>query len=458
MLSHGRDGRPAAAQDVAPAFAVADAARRHEIADRVFQSSVDGILAFDRHLHITAWNPSMERLFGLSAGEVVGRSIFAVLPCVLSNGDAPLFRSTLEGNAPVSHARPFSVEKTGCAGLVDCHYSPLRGEDGATSGGLVLFRDRTRSSEVVMALRDAREQFSELFEHSPVGMALVEMDAERIGTFMRVNDALCRITGRASGDLTGSTVGDVTHVADLAAEVALARRLVAGELVRYRVEKRLRRPDGAVAWVAAGVSLLRSADGIARHAIMHVEDITERRAGRPVVDPASGAEPQPGVRARAAFDAALTRQIADAGRHGHPGALVVLHLDGLTDIDETLGSELGDEAVSRIAELLRRRMRETDVVAALERDEFGILLRFADPAPAGVVATELARRVSTTPVVSRGPDRLTVSASSGVAPIDAQSGSVSGLLARARQARRSDRVRRHGHRGGEGAVPAPRAV
>jgi diguanylate cyclase (GGDEF)-like protein/PAS domain S-box-containing protein len=439
MLSHGDDGRGTATAGETRARREERAARRHAIAERALQTSADGILAFDRDLHITAWNRSMETLFGPSAREAVGRSVFAVLPCFLANGDAPLFRSTLEGNAPVSRARPFSIEESGCAGLVDCHYSPLRDADGTTSGGLAMFRDRTRSSDVALALRDARDQFTELFDHAPIGMALIEMDRERVGTFLRVNDALCRITGLATAELTGRTVMDVTDPADAAAEIALVGRLLAGELPRYRIEKRLRRAGGTIASVAAGVSLLRTADGITRHGIMQVEDL-----GASALSGAqdAAAEPVGDLCSRAAFDAALTRQIADAVRYGHPGAVVVIHLDGLARIDETLGREAGDEAIERIAELLCRRTRETDVVAALRRDEFGVLLRLADPQTADAVATALVRQISSSPVVAMGSERPAVHAGAGVVSIDAHSRAGEDLVARARLAHREGRPRK----------------
>jgi diguanylate cyclase (GGDEF)-like protein/PAS domain S-box-containing protein len=450
------DGGPSAARGTATASRAEDATHRQAIADRVLQSSVDGILAFDRHLHITAWNPSMEELFGLTADEVVGRSIFAVLPCFLQNGEAPRFRATLEGDAPVSHGCPFSVERTGRTGLVDCHYSPLRDEDGATSGGLAIFRDRTRTSDVALALRDAREQFTELFEHAPIGMAVIEMDGARIGTFLRVNDALCRITGRAAGELTGRTVIAVTDPADAPAEVALAGRMLTGELPRYRLEKRLRHAGGAVVWVAAGVALLRSADGIARHSILQVEEITPVHALRGGIETA--AEPLPGVSSRAVFDDVVRRQVADAARHRHPGAVVVLRLDGLAHIDETLGRDAGDEAIRRIAELLGRRIRETDVVAAPARGEFGVVLRLADLHTAELVAAELARQISSTPVVARGGEELAVSASFGVAPTGPQAGAPDAVLSRAREARRAGRVRKNGPPAGDGAAPTAGAV
>jgi PAS domain S-box-containing protein/diguanylate cyclase (GGDEF)-like protein len=454
MLSHGGDSSPLHAGPAPRHRAGDEDAGRRVIADRVFQTSVDGILAFDRHLHVTAWNPSMETLFGLPAAEVVGRSVFAVLPCLLANGEAPLYRATLEGDAPVSRARPFSVEQTGCSGLVDCHYSPLQEDDGSTSGGLVVFRDRTRSSEVALALRDAREQFTELFENAPTGMALIEFDAARIGTFTRVNEALCRITGRTASELTACAVAELMDPADAAREAALVGRLLAGAISRYSVQRRLRRPDGSTTLTTARVSLLRAGGG-ARHGVMQVE--VAGAGGRPeelhLVDGAG-----PGVLDRVGFAAAVRRQIADAERFGHPGAVVILRLDGLADIDRTLGRPAGEEAIERALELLTARMRETDVVAMLDPGEFGVLLRHVDARTAEAVAHELATHLSTGVVVRSGGRQLAVNGRAGVAAVDAGSGGAETVLMRARSAAPEPRLRARRMRGPHDVPPSARAV
>jgi diguanylate cyclase (GGDEF)-like protein len=205
--------------------------------------------------------------------------------------------------------------------------------------------------------------------------------------------------------------------------------------------------------VAAGVALLRSEDGSARHSILQVEEITPVHALRGSIETA--AEPLPGLSTRAAFDDAVRRQVADAARHGHRGAVVVLRLDGLAHIDETLGRDAGDEAIRRIAELLGRRVRETDVVAASARGEFGVVLRLADLRTAELVAAELARQISSTPVVA---EDLAVSVSFGVASTGPQAGMPDAVLSRARAARRAGRVREDGPPAGDGTAPPAGAV
>ena len=45
-----------------------------EFIEMLIDSSLDGILAYDREYRYTLWNPAMERLSGMPAAAVLGRS------------------------------------------------------------------------------------------------------------------------------------------------------------------------------------------------------------------------------------------------------------------------------------------------------------------------------------------------------------------------------------------------
>jgi PAS domain S-box-containing protein len=47
-----------------------------QLLERLINSSVDGIVAFDRDGFFTVWNPGMERIFGIGAKETLGRPVF----------------------------------------------------------------------------------------------------------------------------------------------------------------------------------------------------------------------------------------------------------------------------------------------------------------------------------------------------------------------------------------------
>lgn len=64
-------------------------------------------------------------------------------------------------------------------------------------------------------------------------------------------------------------------------------------------------------------------------------------------------------------------------RHGI--AMIFLDLDNFKLLNDSLGHQLGDEALCQVAEILRRNVREDDICARFGGDEFVVLLFLDDP-------------------------------------------------------------------------------
>ncbi|HLG96830.1 MAG TPA: PAS domain S-box protein [Bryobacteraceae bacterium] len=123
------------------------------------------------------------------------------------------------------------------------------------------------------ALRESEERYRATFDNAAVGIAHVALD----GRWVRFNDATCTITGYSREELIHKTFGDITHPDDLEADWILARRVAAGEVPTYSLEKRYIRKDGSVVWVNLTVSLVRDASGAPLHYVSVIEDINARK-------------------------------------------------------------------------------------------------------------------------------------------------------------------------------------
>ena len=135
-------------------------------------------------------------------------------------------------------------------------------------------RDAAANIAAQAALADSERRFRDTFERAAVGIAHVGLD----GRFLRVNDRFCAITGYSAAELTQTGFAAITHPDDIAADMALVRRLLAGEIETFSCEKRYLRKDGSTVWAALTVSLARDADGRNLHFIPVVEDISARKA------------------------------------------------------------------------------------------------------------------------------------------------------------------------------------
>jgi len=121
-----------------------------------------------------------------------------------------------------------------------------------------------------------------------------------------------------------------------------------------------------------------------------------------------------GLSNRASFHSALARTIAECARSGSGFALVIMDLDHFKLVNDTMGHDAGDRALSRIGGLLTERLRTTDSVGRLGGEEFGLILRDMKPDDSYQVTEELRERIAATEV-PYGEATIRLTASFGIA-------------------------------------------
>ena len=122
---------------------------------------------------------------------------------------------------------------------------------------------------------DVRERtYRAVFEHAAIGMSRVRFQDARA---LDVNDALCRLLGRSREELLRTPWTELTHPEDVDRDLVPFRRMAAGELEAYTVEKRFLHADGHHVWARLTLSLVRDARGQPAYEIALVEDIGDRK-------------------------------------------------------------------------------------------------------------------------------------------------------------------------------------
>lgn len=100
---------------------------------------------------------------------------------------------------------------------------------------------------------------------------------------------------------------------------------------------------------------------------------------------------------RRAFVRELSRMMSFAERYGSTGGVVYFDVNHLKRVNDAHGHAAGDAALRRITEILRAKVRESDLIGRLGGDEFGVALAQLEPSAVVEKAQMLAAAIDAAP-------------------------------------------------------------
>jgi diguanylate cyclase (GGDEF)-like protein len=109
------------------------------------------------------------------------------------------------------------------------------------------------------------------------------------------------------------------------------------------------------------------------------------------------------------FREELEREHGRSTRAWDSYAIMRLDVDGMAAINDEFGRPVGDQLLERMAARLKSCLREYDVLARLEGDEFGVLLPGADELAARAVAKRMVNQLDVAELSLDSARRVTVS-------------------------------------------------
>ncbi|WP_128694698.1 PAS domain S-box protein [Methanoculleus taiwanensis] len=229
----------------------------------ILESLSDVFFSMNRGFTVTSWNRAAERVTGTKREEILGRSLFEVLPGARESILWDRFKEALRDQRSLSF---------------ELYYRPL-GEhfevriyprpDGLTVY-LTVITGRIRAQQ---AIRESEAKFRALFSNAGIGMARLDLN----GRIVEVNRMVSEILGYSADELTGMSFTWYVHPDDVGSDLALFSELVTGRRDRYQVDKRYIRKDGSFLWGRQTISLVRAEDGVPLAAVAMVENITKQK-------------------------------------------------------------------------------------------------------------------------------------------------------------------------------------
>ncbi len=165
------------------------------------------------------------------------------------------------------------VTKQGREFLTLMHNFVLNFDDKSNALLVGIATDITELSRVSGDLAASEEKFRKIFENSPLGIVIVDLDFK----FINVSPYGCKMWGYTKKELLKKTFADITHPDEAERDLLQVRRVIKGEIPSYKVDKRYIKKDGSILWGTIAVSVVRNAEGQPVYLIAVVEDLTQRK-------------------------------------------------------------------------------------------------------------------------------------------------------------------------------------
>ncbi|WP_334398133.1 putative bifunctional diguanylate cyclase/phosphodiesterase [Bradyrhizobium sp. AZCC 2289] len=337
--------------------AIAEARKSHERLREAIDILPQGIVFLDAEGRYILWNKKYSEIYNRSSDLFEhGARLQDTIRIGVERGDYP---------EAIGREEEWIAER-----LTKLYQPGERHEQTLADGRVILIEERLTEDGGVIGLRvDITElkqreaSFRLLFDSNPVPMIVCALDGERI---LGVNDAAVEHYGYSRAEFEKLTIRNLQA---FDSELPWAGDHSSDEQTA-RTWKHVR-ADGALIDLAIYSRQLVHGDQPA--ILLALMDITERKRAEARLAFMAQHDSLTGLPNRNLLRQQMDDILLHTRRGAEKAAVLVLGLDNFKAVNDTLGHGIGDKLLRGVAKRLRSTLREEDILARLNSDEFAIV-------------------------------------------------------------------------------------
>ena len=332
----------------------------------IFENAGVGITLVDREGRLIDCNSHFRNFVGYTKEELIGKHwrIYTHPEDVERNLD--IFEKMIKEKKVFVFEKRFK-RKDGRILWGRVTVSPVFDSNGRFLFQIGITEDITKEKKAIEALKKSESKYRSLVEKMSEGIYILYNNR-----FEFVNNRFIEMFGYTREELRKVDFRKLIAPESLPLIEERARKLKRGEPVPEKYEFVALDKHGRKVYVEVSVTYVPYKEGTATQGI--VRDITEKKAYEKKLRYMATHDILTGLPNRSYFMEFLRAAIESSKRYGHMVCIMMLDLDGFKEVNDKFGHDVGDRALVRAAERLRRSVRRSDILSRMGGDEFLVLV------------------------------------------------------------------------------------
>ncbi|MDX2367711.1 MAG: EAL domain-containing protein [Colwellia sp.] len=311
------------------------------------------------------WNKGSENLYGYSADEALGQSIFdLIIPPAMHAGVRDAMQNMHESEEPIPSGELTLMSKDGTAVNVFSSHAYVH-VPGQSPEMFCIDVDLTERKQAEQKLKLAANVFS----HAREGI----MITDTLGNIIEVNNTFTSITGYSHEDVIGehsrilrSGRQSPKFYTDMWQEINTTGQWY-GEVWNQR-------KNGEVYPEILTICAVHNDAGELQNYIGMFGDISIMKENIKKLEHIANYDLLTNLPNRSLLADRLSQAMLQCSRHKQSLAVVFLDLDGFKHVNDTYGHDMGDELLIALSVRMKKALREGDTLARFGGDEFVAVL------------------------------------------------------------------------------------
>lgn len=355
---------------------------------QIVESLQEGIWVVDKNQNMIYANQHLADMLGYEMDDLQGQQLFQLM----TDDYASTCKARLKQIKPGA-TENYEIEflhKAGHSLMTEVTMTGMEDAFGGPDGFIISVVDVTLQRTQALQLK----LLSSAVEQS----GTMVMITNRAGDIEYVNPKLCKATGYSKEDVADMKARMLQSEGSDEQRAEMLASTEAGD--DWHGEVHIRKKNDDEFWALTTISAIHDDTGQISHYISVGEDVSELKEAHLKMEQLAYVDSLTGLANRLLFRDRLEQVLKSVQRNNTQAALLFLDLDQFKRINDSLGHDVGDALLMKVAEMLRQCVRHQDTVARMGGDEFVILLTDVD-GMAG--ASAVARKILNT---MQNPNRL----------------------------------------------------